>query len=127
MPAPAEALVLLLWVQDPSVKTVTSWGGRRVVGCQVGFRDLFLGLVKIHKFSWILPEDNSFRLESLTSSGGPIAWVSAAFRSSMGILLLRGFVSSYGLNFGDRLDRIMLASFKQRLGWGHPEDCDCVQ
>src|SRR5258707_2590161 len=116
MPAPAEALVLLLWVQDPSVKTVTSWGGWRVGGRQVGFRDLFLGLVKIRRFSWISPEDNSFRLKNLTSSGGPIAWVSVAFRSSMGILSLRGFLSSYGLNCGDRSGRVFLASLKRSLG-----------
>ena len=93
-PSPAEALVSPLWVHEPSVNTVTSWGGRRLGGRQAGFNDLFLGFVKILRFSWISPEDVVLGLKILTSSGGPIAWDVAAFWSSMDVSSLGGFMLS---------------------------------
>ena len=59
-PSPAEAFVSPLWMHNPSVKAMVSWGGLWLGGHHAGVGDFLFGLMKICKCLCISPEEVMF-------------------------------------------------------------------
>src|SRR5258708_30523660 len=110
-PRPVAALVSPFRVQEPSVKTIVSWGVSGNGGCHTGVGDVLLGLVKFHMWLWIFPDDITLGLKIFTSVALLIAFTSVVSLSLMVISLF------------DMSVRMRALSLKQRLGWLHPMIC----
>src|SRR5260370_23416372 len=82
-PIPVVALESPLKVHEPSVNVVVLKGDLGLWFLLAGARDLLLGSMKILRWSWRSPVEVTHWLNILMFSGSLIAWIPAAWRSSI--------------------------------------------